>query len=117
MPPDDGDEYQPRFETVYLAILTRGPNWTAERTEEVTALGQAHLANIRRLADAGHLLLAGPAEDPDGVYAGFFVLDAGSLDEAEALVATDPAADAGRFAIEVIPWKLGRGTLDPLTGD
>jgi len=95
----------PQFEmtTYYLALLRKGPSWTAERSPEVEKLQAGHMANINRLADAGKLLLAGPFAD-DGDLRGLFVLRAESLEEAQALCGTDPAIKAGRLKAEIHPW-------------
>jgi len=42
------------------------------------------------------------------------VLQAGSVAEAQQLVATDPAVQAGRFVAEILPW-LGPKSLRTLT--
>jgi YCII-related domain len=59
--------------------------------------------------------VAGPFLDPSGqaALAGLFVLQAGSLAEAQQLVATDPAVHAGRFVAEILPW-LGPKSLQAL---
>ena len=71
-------------------------------------LSKGHRANIRRLADEGKLILAGPFvhgdDAPKDALAGIFIFDVESLKEAKALTATDPAINAGRFTIEVLPW-------------
>ena len=35
----------------YMGFLTRGPAWSPERTEASAKLQEAHLANIRKLAE------------------------------------------------------------------
>jgi uncharacterized protein YciI len=101
--------------TYYVALLRRGPDWTPAMTPEVTKALEGHMANIRRLAAAGDLLLAGPflEQSGPGALSGLFVLQARSLAEAKELVATDPAVQAGRFVAEVLPW-LGPKSLQTL---
>ncbi len=96
----------------YLVILRRGPSWTAERTPETIAVGQGHMANIRRLAAEGKLVIAGPFLDQTGPGspAWLFIFRVDSIDEARALTESDPAVQAGRFTYEVLPW-LGPKTL------
>ncbi|HLU66874.1 MAG TPA: YciI family protein [Kofleriaceae bacterium] len=76
----------------YLAILRRGPAWTAEQSEETRRLGEGHMANIERLAREGTLVLAGPFLDSEGGgdLAGIFVLEVPSLEAARAALASDP---------------------------
>lgn len=94
------DEYGMR--RYVLAFLRSGPN----RDQDSTAareLQQAHLANIRRLAAEGKLILAGPFLD-DGSIRGLYVFNVSSLEEARELTATDPAVQAGRLEMELHPW-------------
>jgi len=111
-PPPDAT---PLMATYYVALLRRGQGWTATITPEIQATLDGHMANIRRLAAEGKLLLAGPFLDQagPGTLAGLFVLQAGSLVEAQQLAASDPAVRAGRFVAEVLPW-LGPRSLQTL---
>jgi uncharacterized protein YciI len=94
--------------TYYMAILRRGPSWTAERTPRVEELGRGHMANIRRLGALGKLLIAGPFEvasdAPRDAMVGIFLFDVDSEAEAQALVATDPTIQAGHFQADVLKW-------------
>jgi uncharacterized protein len=94
--------------TYYVAFLSRGPKWTPTVTPETERLQEAHLANIRKMAADGKLVLAGPFTD-DGKVRGMFVLTVGSLEEAKALVDSDPAVKAGRLVAEVHPWFSAKG--------
>ncbi|HEV7517500.1 MAG TPA: YciI family protein [Thermoanaerobaculia bacterium] len=98
--------------TYYLVLLRRGPAWTAEETPEVKKLQEAHMANIRRLAAAGKLVIAGPflEQTGPGSLADLFIFRAGSREEVKALTDSDPAVQAGRLVPEILPW-LGPKTL------
>jgi uncharacterized protein YciI len=100
-----GADMMPRMTTYYVAFLRRSPKWTpgGDGTEE---LMKGHMANMQRLAKEGTLVLAGPflEQTGPGSLAGLFFLRAGSLAEAQKLVATDPAVQAGRFTCEIVPW-------------
>jgi len=85
-----------------MAFLKSGPN-RPEDPEEAQALQRAHLDNIRRMAEEGKLVLAGPFMD-DGEIRGIYVFAADSVEEAEALTATDPAVKAGSLVMELHPW-------------
>lgn len=89
--------------TYYLALLYRGPNSTGQATPETQRIQEEHMANIRRMAEAGKLILAGPFSD-NGNLRGIFVFRVGSLEEAKALADADPAVKAGRLAPEIHPW-------------
>lgn len=99
--------------TYYVAFLYRGPNWTPQQTDETKKIQQEHLANIRRMADSGKLVLAGPFTD-DGDIRGIFVFQGVSAEEAQQLAANDPAVKAGRLRIELHPWFAAKGIrVDP----
>ena len=59
---------------------------------------KGHFANMKRLADAGKLALAGPLDGVDG-WRGLFIMAVSDIEEAKALVATDPVVAQG----EMIP--------------
>ena len=81
-----------------LVILKTGPTKVpagAERDE----MFRGHQANIKRLADAGKLALAGPfgGEEP---WRGLFVLAVPEIEDAKSLVATDPVIAKGEMIAE-----------------
>lgn len=85
-----------------MAFLKAGPTRPSD-PEQAAALQRAHLDNIRRLAEEGVLVLAGPFLD-GGELRGIYVFAADSVEEAEALTATDPAVLAGSLVMELHPW-------------
>lgn len=93
--------------TYYLVLLYRGPNSTGEVTPETQRIQEAHMANIGRMADEGKLIMAGPMAE-DEKLRGIFVFRVGSLQEAQALAAEDPAVKAGRLVPEVHPWYTAK---------
>ena len=86
-----------------LVILKTGPA-TNLSDEERTRLFNGHMANINRLAEAGRLVVAGPLGANERQYRGIFIFTVSTVEEAAALVASDPAVDAGVFAYEAYPW-------------
>jgi uncharacterized protein len=89
--------------TYQVAFLRKGPAWTPGDTPELQALQKAHLANIRKMAETGKLLIAGPFSD-GGDLRGMFVFRVETLEEARALAEQDPAVKAGRLVLEWHPW-------------
>jgi uncharacterized protein YciI len=83
-------------------MLTRGPNADLPKAL-LDSLFSGHMANIQRLADAGELALAGPFRKNDR-YAGLFIFNTDSKEEAESLLKTDPAVAGGALAFEVYMW-------------
>lgn len=96
----DADRYGMRKYVV--AFLKRGPNRPAD-PEKAEELQKAHLNNIERMAALGKLALAGPFLD-EGELRGIYVFCVGSLEEAEALVRSDPAVQAGSLTMELKVW-------------
>ena len=103
-------EQGPAYEMAhYVAgFLRKGPNWSAAETPESRAIQEGHLANIRRMADAGKLVVAGPLTD-GGDLRGMLIFRNTTPEEAKALVASDPAVKSGRLVLELHPWLAGAG--------
>jgi uncharacterized protein YciI len=106
--PAPATERQFQMDHYWLALITKGPAWTAERTDETAKLQEGHMANIRSMAAAGKLLIAGPMED-NGDLRGIFIFKVESKEEAEALIAKDPAVAAKRLTVELHPWFAAKG--------
>ncbi|MFI5358300.1 MAG: YciI family protein [Opitutales bacterium] len=99
--------------TYYFGLLTKGPHAGTGTQEEREKTQAAHLANIRRLAREGKLLVSGPFSD-NGEWRGLFIYKCASLAEAQALAASDPEVQAGRLRIEIHPWMTAKGFIrDP----
>lgn len=88
----------------FLVSGTARAGITPERAQE---LQRGHMANISRLAAERTLLVAGPFAEPrlDPRLRGVFVFDVASVPDARALVATDPAVEAGTLAAELHPFR------------
>jgi len=94
------DEYGMRRYVV--AFLEAGPNRDHDAAE-AQRLQKEHLANIKRLADAGKLAVAGPFLD-DGELRGIYIFSVETIEEARQLTADDPAVKAGRLVMDLHPW-------------
>lgn len=86
-----------------LVILKSGKNVVQEKPERDN-LFAGHFENIRRLADQGKLIVAGPVEKNDNSYRGIFILDVTTFDEANGLLEADPTIRANIFDVEL--YKL-----------
>lgn len=98
----------------YVYLLKKGPAWSPDSTPEIDALQEAHLGNLRRLIDAGQLVLNGPLLDAlqlGGEIRGIGVLKASSLAEAHEWIGTDPMVKVGRLVFEVHAWMVPKGVL------
>ena len=86
-----------------FCILKTGSNTTAT-TEERNNYFKGHMENILRLAKEGKLAVAGPFMKNDKNYRGIFVFNVATVEEAKALVESDPAVVAKIFEYELTPW-------------
>ncbi|MBD3648427.1 MAG: hypothetical protein HUJ31_13465, partial [Pseudomonadales bacterium] len=109
MPPEFDDELAEKLgadqygmRRYVMAFLKAGPE-RSQDAEEAAKIQRAHLDNIRRLGEAGKLILAGPFLD-DGDTRGIYVFNVETVEEARALTETDPAIRAGRLVMELHPW-------------
>ena len=95
------DEYGMKM--YVLVILKSGTNKTQEKAK-LDSLFRGHMQNIKRLAKEGKLVVAGPLEDNAKQYRGIFILNAKTIEEASALLQTDPAVSAKIFDTELYSW-------------
>lgn len=86
-----------------LAILKSGENKTTDK-KITDSLFRGHMDNIIRLSNEGKLTVAGPLGKNDKGYRGIFIFNVATIEEARALVATDPAVQAKVFEIELYQW-------------
>ena len=97
----NADDYG--MKTYVFCILKTGSNTTATK-EEKAKLFEGHMANINKLAAEGKLVIAGPFMKNDRNYRGVFVFNVSTIEEANALVETDPAVKAKIFEAEMTVW-------------
>ncbi|KAF2079083.1 YciI family protein [Flavobacterium sharifuzzamanii] len=95
------DEYG--MKKYVFCLLKSGSNTTASK-EETKKLFEGHMANIGKLAKEGKLAVAGPFMKNDRNYRGIYIFNVETVEEAKALVATDPAIKANLLEAELTPW-------------
>ena len=86
-----------------LVMLKTGENKTAG-DEETKLAFRGHLDNISKMAKEGKLIVAGPLGKNDKTYRGIFIFDVRTIEEAKALVMTDPAIKAKLLDTEMYEW-------------
>lgn len=86
-----------------LVMLKTGTNLTTD-TDFINACFRGHMENINRLAEEGKLIVAGPLGRNEKNYRGIFILNAATLEEAEALLQTDPAISERLLDAELYNW-------------
>ena len=97
----NADEYG--MKKYVFCLLKSGTNKTVSK-EETKKLFEGHMANINKLAKEGKLVVAGPFMKNDRNYRGIYIFNVETVQEAEALVATDPAIQAKLLEAELTPW-------------
>jgi uncharacterized protein YciI len=90
-----------------MGFLKKGPNWSTGTKEEGARIQELHLANIRKMAEDGKLIIAGPFTD-NGDIRGVFIFKV-PMEEARAAAEQDPAIKAGRLVLELHPWYAAQG--------
>ena len=96
-----GDEYG--MKNYVLVILKTGPNTTKDKTF-IDSCFLGHLNNIKRLAALNQLVVSGPFGKNDNSFRGLFILNVKTREEANLLLATDPAIKAELLKPELYPW-------------
>ena len=94
-----------------IVFLNKKPDADHIGKEATAKLMEGHMANINRLANEGKLLAAGPFDGGGGL----FILNTSSLDEAESWVSTDPAVQARRWNLELLPYLPRIGSICPVS--
>jgi uncharacterized protein YciI len=93
------------FTVSLLVLRDDAPVWD---DETATAMQDAHLDHLATLHEQGHLLAAGPLGHDH--FRGLSILRA-TPEEARVLKEADPAVQAGRFEIVVMPWQVPAGAV------
>lgn len=81
-----------------LVLLKTGPT-KVPTGEQRTEMFKGHMANIKRLANEGKLVFAGPLDGVDG-WRGIFIFATPDIDTVKTYVATDPVIINGEMVAE-----------------
>ena len=95
------DDYGMKMYT--LVILKTGTNKIDDKTVS-DSLFRGPLNNIGRLAKEGKLVVAGPLKKNEMNYRGIFILNVKTTEEANLLLATDPAIKEKLLDAEIFQW-------------
>lgn len=94
-------ETQTETPALYLIQYSAGPAWRVGDPMEAQALGP-HVAYMRQLQAEGSLFAAGPYLNAEG---GMAMIVAANDEAADAILAADPAVQAGVFVAELRRWR------------
>lgn len=92
---------------LFFVFLNNNPNKEQLSENKVEELQKKHMDNISALSKEGHLFAAGPLDGGGGI----FILHADDIEQARALLRTDPAIEANRFNIEIYPFNITNGNM------
>lgn len=90
-----------------IVFLNKKPDAEKIDKETQTKLFEGHMANMNRLAKEGKLLAAGPFDGGGGI----FIFNTTSIEDAQGWVSTDPAVQAKRWNIEILPFTPRTGSV------
>lgn len=96
------------FDRLTAALLVLRDDAPVLDPAEAAALQNAHMSHLAELHEAGHLLAAGPLLDDR--FRGLSILNV-DAEEARRLKEADPAVQAGRFDVIVMPWMVPAGAM------
>lgn len=85
-----------------LVILKTGPATVDKKTSD--SLFAGHMKNMGRMVDLGKLIVAGPLQKNDNNYRGIFILNVRTIEEAKALLETDPAVKGKVLDADMYGW-------------
>jgi uncharacterized protein len=94
------DEYG--MKTYVLVMLKTGQVTVEKKVND--SLFAGHMKNIGALVSAGKLIVAGPLKKNEKNYRGIFILNVPTIEEAKALLQTDPAVKAGLLDADLFNW-------------
>ncbi len=99
-----------------FVLLKTGPTSAEKSATERQEIFRGHMANMKRLADDGELIIAGPFNAPaDRSWRGLFVMDEEDPAKALEIAATDPGVVSGVFVLEARPMRSSAGLRESLS--
>ena len=86
---------------LFAIEIKTGPKWDTSKPPQEQAFFREHSSNLRRLREAGSLIVGARYSDK-----GLVIVAAATLVEARAMMDSDPSVAAGTFAVEVHPFNV-----------
>jgi len=99
-----------------LGLLKRPADAPSFSEDELEKLQAGHLENMRKMADSGDLVIAGPVEQ-GGALRGILIFRTRDMTRVEELVARDPAIQAGRLELQLHRWRVAKRSWPPRQDD
>jgi uncharacterized protein YciI len=98
---------QDKYTIVFLNKNSEAPQLSKEESSKIM---EGHMANMKKLAQEGKLLAAGPFEGGGGL----FIMNSTSIDDIKTWIAPDPGVQARRWNVEMLPYKPRYGSICPV---
>lgn len=89
---------------LFAVEIRTGPGWDRARSPQDQAFFKEHSANLRRMREAGLLVMGARYADK-----GLVVVAAASVADVKAQMDQDPSIGAGTFAYEIHPFNVFYG--------
>jgi uncharacterized protein YciI len=89
---------------MYILVILKTGQMKMEDKQKRDSLFRGHLQNIKRLAETGKLIVAGPLKKNEKEYEGIFILNVRTFEEANILLETDPAIQSKALETELYQW-------------
>ena len=89
---------------MYVFVILKTGKTVVTDKKKGDSLFMGHMTNINRLVKINKLVVAGPFETNEKKYEGIFILNAGTIAEANGLLETDPAIKSGLLDVELYQW-------------
>jgi uncharacterized protein YciI len=96
------NETAAREVSLFVVLFHPGPGWRQGEPVMSQEGIEAHVAFMQQLFDDGRLIAGGPWRGAGG---GMALLRASSREEAETVMAADPAVTSGLSEIEIMEWR------------
>jgi uncharacterized protein YciI len=87
----------------YVLVMLKPGTAKPSNDSQRDSVFRGHMANIKRLASEGKLILAGPFGE-NSPYEGMFIFNTESIEEAKSWTSTDPAVKGKYFEPEYLSW-------------
>jgi len=89
---------------MYVLVILKTGTVQVDDKAKRDSLFAGHMKNIKNMANAGKLVVAGPLQDNEKKYEGIFILNVKTKDEAKLLLEKDPAIKSGVLDTELYGW-------------
>ena len=96
--------------TFQLVFLRKNPAWKASSSTEVQRIEATHQEFLDGLIQLDQVLISGPVTDDSDLRA-IIVSSATTMQQAQSIIASDPAVKVGMLRAETYAWYAGTGIM------